>query len=89
MVFVDASENLVMADDVVMPLNLLVSLVKKEELEETSFDMNVSQESHEEKSSKRVVRTQVNHSTWDRRLFPKPHALAIYLKFVPIRGVAP
>jgi len=45
LVFVDASENLVMADDVATPLNPLVSLIEKEELEETSFDMNVSQRS--------------------------------------------
>ncbi len=30
--FVDASENLVMADDVPMPLDLPVALVEKEEL---------------------------------------------------------
>jgi hypothetical protein len=34
LVFVDASENLVMADDVVTPSNLGVSLVEKEKLEE-------------------------------------------------------
>ncbi len=57
MVFVDASENLVMVDDVVTPLNPLVSLIEKKELEETSDDMNVSQQSHEKKSSRRVVHT--------------------------------
>jgi hypothetical protein len=31
-----------MADDVVTPLNLLVSLLEKEELEEASLDVNVS-----------------------------------------------
>jgi hypothetical protein len=31
-----------MADDVVTPLNPLISLVEKEELEEAPFDVNVS-----------------------------------------------
>jgi hypothetical protein len=56
-VFVDASENLVMVDDVVMPLNPLVALVEKEKLEEASFDVNVFQQSREEEWSRRVVRT--------------------------------
>jgi hypothetical protein len=43
LVFVDAGENLVMADDVTMPSNPPVSLVEKEELEEASLDVNVSQ----------------------------------------------
>jgi hypothetical protein len=55
--FVDAGENLVMVDDVATPSNLPVSLVKKEELEEASFDVNVSQQSREEELSRRVVRT--------------------------------
>jgi hypothetical protein len=55
--FVDAGENLVMVDDVATPSNLPVSLVKKEELEEASLDVNVSQWSREEESSRRVVRT--------------------------------
>jgi len=29
----------------------------------------------------------VDRSTWDRQLSLNPHALTIYLKFVPIRGV--
>ncbi len=33
--------------------------------------------------------TQVNRSAWDRRLFLNSHALVIYLKFVPTRGIAP
>jgi len=89
LVFVDVGDNLVMADDVATPSNLPHSLVEKEELEETSFDMNVSQQSHKEEPSRRVVRTRVDHSAWDRRLFPNPHALAIYLEFVPTCGVAP
>jgi hypothetical protein len=47
-VFVDVSENLVMADDVATPLNPSVASVEKEELEETSFNMNVFQRLREE-----------------------------------------
>jgi hypothetical protein len=72
-----------------MPLNPLVALVEQEELNKAPLDVNVSQRPHEEKPSRRVVRTQVDRSAWDRRLSPNPHALAIYLKFVPARGVAP
>ncbi len=57
LVFVDAGENLVMADDVATPWNPLVSLVEKEELEEAPLDVNVSQQSCKKKLSKRVVRT--------------------------------
>jgi hypothetical protein len=39
--------------------------------------------------SKRVVRTRVDPSAWDRQLSPNPHALAIYLEFVPARGATP
>jgi hypothetical protein len=42
-VFVDACENLIMADDVATPSNPLVSLVEKEELEEAPLNMNVYQ----------------------------------------------
>jgi hypothetical protein len=63
-----------MADDVVTPLNPLVSLVEKEELEEAPFHVNVFQWSRKEESSRRIVRTQVDRSTWDRRLSPNPHA---------------
>ncbi len=89
LVFVDASENLDMADDVATPLNPLISLVEKEELEEALLDMNVFQRSSKEKSSKRVVRTRVDRSAWDRRMSPNPHALTIYLEFVLACGAAP
>jgi hypothetical protein len=56
-VFVDVGENLIMADDVIMPLNPLVALIEEEKLEEASLDMNVFQRSREEEPSKRVVRT--------------------------------
>jgi len=51
--------------------------------------VNVSQRSREEESSRKVVRTRVNRSTWDRRLSPNPHALAIYLEFVLAHGATP
>jgi hypothetical protein len=88
-----------MANDVTTPLNPPVATIDKEEFEEVTLDgtpldevaleVNVSQWSREEEPSKRVVRTRVDHSTWDRQLSPNPHALAIYLEFVPARGVAP
>jgi hypothetical protein len=43
LVFVDACEDLIMADDVVASSNPLAALIKEEELEETPFDVNVSQ----------------------------------------------
>ncbi len=51
--------------------------------------MDVSQRLREEEPPRRVVRTRVACSVWDRRLSPNPHALAIYLEFVPTRGAAP
>jgi hypothetical protein len=51
--------------------------------------VNVSQWPCEEKPSRRVVRTRVDRSVWDRRLSPNPHALTIYLEFVPARGATP
>jgi hypothetical protein len=83
-----------MADNVATPSNPPVAPVDKEELEEApldevAFEVNVSQRSCEEEPSRIVVRTQVVRSAWDRRLSPNPHALAIYLEFVPARGAAP
>jgi len=60
LVFDDTSDNLVMVDDVTTPSNPPLSLVEKEKLEKTLFDMNVSQRSHEEEPSKRVLRTRVD-----------------------------
>jgi hypothetical protein len=37
-VFVDAGDNLVMADDVATPSNLLVAVVDREKLEEATFN---------------------------------------------------
>ncbi len=71
-----------MADDVATPLNPLVSLIEKEELEEAPFDVKVFQRLREEELSKRMVHTRVDCLAWDRRLSPNPHALAIYLEFV-------
>jgi hypothetical protein len=45
LVIVNASEDSVMVDDVVTPLNPPVAFVKEEELEETPLDVNVSQRS--------------------------------------------
>jgi len=87
LVFINANKNLVMADDVTMPLNPLVSLVEKEELEEASLDVNVSQQSCEEEPSRIMVRTRVNCSAWDHQLSLNPHVLAIYLEFVHACGV--
>jgi hypothetical protein len=74
-----------MADDVATPSNPPVALVDKEELEEAPLDevaleVNVSQRPREEEPSRQVVRTQIDRSAWDRRLFPNPHALIIYLE---------
>jgi hypothetical protein len=66
LVFIDEGEDTIMISDVVMLSNPLVMLVKGEELEETLFNMNVSQRSCEEEPSKKVVRIQINNSTWDR-----------------------
>jgi hypothetical protein len=87
-IFVDASEILVMADDVATPSNPPIAPVEQEELEEAPFDVNVSQQPREKEPSRRVVRTRVDRSAWDRQLSPNPHALAIYLEFVPSRGAA-
>jgi hypothetical protein len=50
LVFVDANENSIMADDVVMPSNFLVTPIEEEEFEETPLDVNVFQWSHDEYS---------------------------------------
>jgi hypothetical protein len=87
--FVDADENLVMADDVTTPSNPPVATIEEEKLEEAPLDVNVSQRSCEEELSIRMVRTRVDRSLWDRQMSLYPHALAIYLEFVHARGVAP
>jgi len=85
-IFVDVGEILFMADDVATPSNPPVAPVEQEKLEEVPLDMNVFQRPCEEELSRRVVRTQVDRSAWDCRLSPNPHALVIYLEFVPVRG---
>jgi hypothetical protein len=45
--------------------------------------VNVSQRSCEEEPSRRMVRIWVVRSAWDRQLSPNPHALTIYLEFIP------
>jgi hypothetical protein len=64
-IFVDACDNLVMADDVATRSNPPVATVDKEKLEEATLDetpldkvaleVNVSQRPREEEPSKRVV----------------------------------
>ncbi len=81
--------QLVMADDDATPSNPPVTPVQQEELEEAPLDLNVSQRPCEEEPPRRMVRTRVARSVWDRRLSLNPCALAIYLEFVPARGVAP
>jgi hypothetical protein len=89
LVFVDAGESLVMVDDVVTPSNLPDSLIEKEKLKDAPLDVNVSQRLCEEEPSRRVVHTRVDRLAWDCRLSPNPHALTIYLEFVPACGAAP
>jgi hypothetical protein len=48
LVFVDAGENLIMADGIATPSNPSVALVEQEEFEEVPFEVNVSQQPHEE-----------------------------------------
>jgi hypothetical protein len=60
-----------MADDVATPSNPPIALVDKEELEETPLDevaleVNISQRSCKEEPSRKVVRTRVVRSAWDR-----------------------
>jgi hypothetical protein len=83
-----------MADDVAMPSNPPVAPINKEELEEAPLDeialeVNVSQRSHKKEPSRKVMQTRVVRLAWDRQLSPNPHALTIYLKFVPAPGAAP
>jgi hypothetical protein len=78
-----------MADDVIKPLNPPITPVQKEELEEPSLDVNISQRLRDKESFERMVRTQVDRFTWDRRLSANPHALVIYLEFIPAHGVVP
>jgi hypothetical protein len=78
-----------MADDNATPSNPLIAPIQHKELEEAPLDLNVSQRPREEEPPRRVVRIRVDRSVWDRRLSPNPHALAIYLEFLPARGATP
>ncbi len=78
-----------MADDVATPSNPPVALIEQEEFEETPFDVIVSQQPRKEKPPRQVVRTRIDRSAWDRRLSPNPHALAIYLEFIPVCETTP
>ncbi len=88
-IFVDAGEILVMADDVATPSNPPVAPVEQEKFKEALLDANVFQWPRKEEPSWRVVRTRVDRQAWDHRLSPNPHALTIYLEFVPAREAAP
>jgi hypothetical protein len=87
-----------MADDIATPSNPLIATVDRDKLEEATLDgtpldevaleVNVSQWPRKE-PSRSVVRTRVDRSVWDRQLSPNPHALVIYLEFVPACGAAP
>ncbi len=72
-----------------MPSNSPIAPIEEKKFEEALLDVNVSQQPHEEKSFKNVVRIRINELAWDHRLSPNPHALIIYLKFVLVRGVTP
>ncbi len=78
-----------MANDVVTSSNPPIAPVEEEELKEPLLDVNVSQQPCDEELFPRVVRTRVNRSMWDHRSSPNPHALAIYLEFVPACGTMP
>jgi hypothetical protein len=71
--------QLIMADDDATPSNPLVAPVQQEEVKEAPLDLNVSQRPREKEPPKRMVRTRIDRSVWDRRLSLNPHALAIYL----------
>jgi hypothetical protein len=58
--------QLVMADNDATPSNLPIAPIQQEELEEAPIDLNVSQRPCEEKPPRRVVRTRVDCSVWDR-----------------------
>jgi hypothetical protein len=89
LIFVDAGEILVMVDDVATPSNPLVSLVEKEKFEEAPLDMNISRRLREKEPFRKMVRTRIDHLAWGHQLSLNPHALTIYLKFVPVCEVTP
>jgi hypothetical protein len=55
-----------MADDDATPSNPPVAPIQQQELEETQLDLDVSQRPRKEEPPKRVVRTRVARSVWDR-----------------------
>ncbi len=65
MVFINAGEDSIMADNVIMPSNPPITPVEEDELEEAPLDVNVSQQSHKEDPFRKVVRIRVDRSTWD------------------------
>ncbi len=55
-----------MADDDATPSNPPVAPVQQEEFEEAPLDLDVFQRLREEEPPRRVVRTRVDRSVWDR-----------------------
>jgi hypothetical protein len=70
LVFIDAGEDSVMADDVITPSNPPVAPVEEDELEKTLFNMNVSQRLCDEHLFRKVVHIQVDRSAWDHQSSP-------------------
>jgi hypothetical protein len=80
--FDDVGRNPIMEDDPTMSSNLLIVPKWYVELEETPFDLNVSQWPCKEKLIKKVVHTKMVHSVWDCQVLFNLCALAIYLELV-------
>ncbi len=53
------------------------------------MSLNSRAKKNHPEESRRVVRTRVDRSAWDRRLSSNLHALTIYLEFVPVQKVVP
>ncbi len=87
LVFVDASEDSVMVDDVIMPSNPPIAPVgffffKKHHLTRMFPNGRATKNLFW-----RVVRIRVDHSAWDLWSSLNPHTLTIYLEFVLARKV--
>jgi hypothetical protein len=57
LVFVNLGKDSIMVNDFITFSNLPVTLVEDEKFKETSLDVNISQQLHEEKPSRRMVHT--------------------------------
>jgi hypothetical protein len=65
LVFVDAGAINHGGDDAT-PSNPPIAPVQQEEFEEAQLDFNVSQRLREKEPPRRVVRTRIDRSVWDR-----------------------